>query len=62
MSAADSGNPRYWYFVPGRGMWLVPATAGSPHVYAKARGAAVLFYGTTKDRKPVARFPQEATR
>ncbi len=53
MAGQDTGAPRFWIFIPGNGMWLVPAAAADPHAYARERGATRLWHGTTKNRQPV---------
>ena len=61
MIADDNGMQRHWIFVPGGGLWLVPTGTSDPEAYAQLAGASVLFFGTAKDRRPVARFtPQTA--
>ncbi len=58
MIADDSGAARFWVFVPGSGLWLVPAGVDE-NAHAEALGATVLFHGTTKNRQPVARFERQ---
>jgi hypothetical protein len=52
----DNGMARYWIFIPGNGLWLVPPGA-DPDQYAVERGAATLFSGpTVKLRRPIRRY------